>query len=106
MRCKRRKLKKPAMRREADCVMRRRFFDENAALLVTTNLDLIDALRRHAWLEVFVAQRDVFVRDCAVMLFGHALMEKLVAPYKAITAHMLVVPGNGCVQKPRDKHLA
>ena len=32
-----------------------------------------------------------FGSDAQVWLFGHALMEKLVAPRKAITAHVLVV---------------
>lgn len=62
-------------------------FDENAALLVTCDSSLLDALREHCWAEVFIDRRDVFWRDCNVHLFGHALMEKLVRPYKAITAH-------------------
>jgi hypothetical protein len=62
-------------------------FDENAALLVARSAGIVDALRQHRWHDVFVAQRAVFGRDWEVWLFGHALMEKLVAPYKAITAH-------------------
>lgn len=62
-------------------------FDENAALLVTSDGALLDALRGHRWREVFLARRAEFERHCEVWLFGHALMEKLVAPYKAITAH-------------------
>ncbi|MDB5794919.1 MAG: hypothetical protein JWR25_1298 [Noviherbaspirillum sp.] len=66
-------------------------FDENAALLVTRSSDLIDALRAHHWQEAFMARRAEFESVCEVWLFGHALMEKLVAPYKAITAHALPV---------------
>lgn len=62
-------------------------FDENAALLVTSDASLLDALRAHRWTEVFMERRDAFWRHCDVCLFGHALMEKLVRPYKAITAH-------------------
>jgi hypothetical protein len=62
-------------------------FDENAALLVTRSDELLAALRQHHWHEVFMARRADFQRDCEVWLFGHALMEKLVNPYKAITAH-------------------
>jgi hypothetical protein len=62
-------------------------FDENAALLVVTNTRLLDGLRAHRWPEVFHQRRDEFRRECEVWLFGHALMEKLVHPYKAITAH-------------------
>lgn len=62
-------------------------FDENAALLVVRDTALVDELRAHRWHEVFTARRDAFGRDCEIWLFGHALMEKLVNPYKAITAH-------------------
>lgn len=62
-------------------------FDENAVLLVVTNTGLLDALKAHRWSEVFLQRRDEFRQECEVWLFGHALMEKLVHPYKAITAH-------------------
>lgn len=63
-------------------------FDENTALLVTCDAELLDALRAHRWTEVFLDRRDDFWRVCDISLFGHALMEKLVRPYKAITAHV------------------
>ena len=70
-------------------------FDENAALLVVLdNMQgqaLADALRNHRWREAFVERAGLFGTAAQVWLFGHALMEKLVAPYKAITAHTLVV---------------
>ncbi|MYM29646.1 DUF3025 domain-containing protein [Duganella sp. CY15W] len=70
-------------------------FDENAALLVARdNADghaLIDALRAHRWQEAFLARRAQWGTDAQVWLFGHALMEKLVAPRKAMTAHTRIV---------------
>ena len=66
-------------------------FDENATLLVTSNQELVKALRAHEWEEVFIIRRDDFIQDCRIFLFGHALMEKLVTPYKAITGHAWVV---------------
>ena len=69
-------------------------FDENSALLaVTENVDghaLVQALRSHQWSQVFVGQREQFSTLAEVVLFGHAILEKLVRPYKAITAHTLV----------------
>lgn len=62
-------------------------FDENAALLVTRDVDLLEALRTHQWEQVFLQERDRFQAGTEIILFGHALMEKLVKPYKAITAH-------------------
>ena len=72
-------------------------FDENSALLVLRDSDagraLEAALRGHDWRGAFIAQRDKFGAggDAEVWLFGHALMEKLVAPRKAITAHTRVI---------------
>ncbi|MGH8809526.1 MAG: DUF3025 domain-containing protein [Noviherbaspirillum sp.] len=64
-------------------------FDENAALLVARDRALVEAFRAHRWHEIFVTRRAAFGRDLDIWLFGHALMEKLVTPYKAITAHAL-----------------
>jgi hypothetical protein len=66
-------------------------FDENAALIVTRDSGFPVALRGHRWRQVFVERRDSFWRDSDIWLFGHALMEKLVSPYKAITAHARVL---------------
>lgn len=74
-------------------------YDENSALLVVRDdaegAALVDALRNHRWREALVERAAMFGRDAEVWLFGHALMEKLVAPYKAITAHTRVVLAAG-----------
>ena len=70
-------------------------FDENAALLVVRDNEegraLVEDLRAHRWLAALYDKRALFGKDAEVWLFGHALMEKLVAPRKAITAHTRVV---------------
>ncbi|MES2743713.1 MAG: DUF3025 domain-containing protein [Pseudomonadota bacterium] len=70
-------------------------FDENAALLVVRDSAagqaLVAALRAHQWRDALLERRAAFEADAELWLFGHALMEKLVAPYKAITAHTRVV---------------
>ncbi|MDE2202202.1 MAG: DUF3025 domain-containing protein [Burkholderiaceae bacterium] len=62
-------------------------FDENALIFLHTD----DAPERHLtgfdWQRLFVQGRDRWGTSCAVLPFGHALLEKLVAPYKSITAH-------------------
>jgi hypothetical protein len=62
-------------------------FDENAALFITASPTLAAALHGHDWQHLFLQERISFQKNTEVCLFGHALMEKLVAPYKAITAH-------------------
>jgi hypothetical protein len=68
-------------------------FDENAALLVVgpDGAALVDALRAHQWQEALWERRAQWGRDVELWPFGHALMEKLVAPRKAITAHVRVL---------------
>jgi len=70
-------------------------FDENAALLlVRDDADghaLVEALRAHRWVEALWTRRAQWDDGAEPWLFGHALMEKLVAPRKAITAHTRVV---------------
>jgi hypothetical protein len=70
-------------------------FDENAAILVAEDSvagrALLAQLRGHEWHAAFVEQRAMFDGCAEVWSFGHALMEKLVKPYKAITAHTWVV---------------
>lgn len=66
-------------------------FDENAALIACADPAIADALRNHQWQELFITQRDTFGASWNVHLFGHALMEKLVQPFKAITAHAWII---------------
>lgn len=65
-------------------------FDENALLLLAPST-LWQALRARDWTALLVSQRAVWSHATAVT-FGHALTEKLVQPYKAITAHVLCLP--------------
>jgi hypothetical protein len=64
-------------------------FDENGALLRAPT-ELIDALRRRDWHALFLAKRAMWA-SARLVVFGHALMEKLMQPRKAITAHVWVV---------------
>ncbi|TFV96601.1 DUF3025 domain-containing protein [Oxalobacteraceae bacterium OM1] len=66
-------------------------FDENAAILVVRKAKWRELLRAHRWREALWESRDAFWEECHPLLFGHALMEKLVAPYKAITAHTWII---------------
>ncbi|WP_293780002.1 DUF3025 domain-containing protein [uncultured Oxalicibacterium sp.] len=70
-------------------------FDENAVLFVTSEPLFVEMLRQHRWQELFVMQRDVLMRQSRISLFGHALMEKLIKPYKAITGHVWAVLMDG-----------
>lgn len=70
-------------------------FDENAALLLVVDdaagRVLVDDLRAHRWHAALYERRAMFGPEAQLWLFGHALMEKLVAPRLAMTAHTRVV---------------
>lgn len=66
-------------------------FDENAVLLLSADPGIGAALRAHDWQQLFLNQRHLFESHTRIYLFGHALMEKLVEPYKAITGHAWVM---------------
>jgi len=66
-------------------------FDENAILFACSDAALGEALRAFDWHTLFVTRRADWGRVCEVQPFGHALLEKLVAPYKAVTAHAWIV---------------
>ncbi|CAM8670039.1 Protein of unknown function DUF3025 [Comamonadaceae bacterium] len=61
-------------------------FDENAALLMAPDA-LWDALAAKDWQALFGPLRPMWA-DATLVLFGHALLEKLVYPRKPITAHV------------------
>ena len=61
-------------------------FDENAAFLRAPQ-PLWDALLARDWRRLFVDLRPLWA-EAQLVLFGHALLEKLVQPRKPITAHV------------------
>ena len=61
-------------------------FDENILLLQASD-DLWHALQVRDWKKLFGELRDEW-QSAHVVTFGHALLEKLVTPYKSITAHV------------------
>ncbi|MEX8192657.1 DUF3025 domain-containing protein [Comamonas guangdongensis] len=64
--------------------------DENGGLLLAPQA-LCDALQQRRWQELFVQRRELWQR-ARFWPMGHALLEKLVRPRKAITAHAICVP--------------
>ena len=61
-------------------------FDENAAFLLAPQ-PLWDALVARDWQQLFVGLRPLW-QQAQLILFGHALLEKLVYPRKQVAAHV------------------
>ncbi len=66
-------------------------FDENALLFACADPVLSAALRGFDWQTLLVAGRGAWGARCEVRCFGHALLEKLIAPFKACTGHAWIV---------------
>ncbi|MFP8778558.1 DUF3025 domain-containing protein [Hydrogenophaga sp. RWCD_12] len=65
-------------------------FDENAVLLQAPDA-LWEALIAREWTRLFVDLRPLWAQ-ARLVGFGHALLEKLVAPYKSVTGHVYRAP--------------
>jgi hypothetical protein len=79
-------------------------FDENGAVLDAPPV-LWDALVARDWHRLFVTERARWA-EARLLLFGHALLEKLTAPRKGLTAHVLFAPGALQSIYPRDECIA
>ena len=67
-------------------------FDENVVLMHAPD-DVWAALQARDWLKLFVDLLEQW-QQVHLVLFGHALLEKLVTPYKSITGHVYRVDSN------------
>ena len=65
-------------------------FDENGAVLQAPEA-LWDALRSRDWQRLFIDLRPLW-GQARLVLFGHALLEKLVSPRKPMVAHVYQAP--------------
>jgi hypothetical protein len=65
-------------------------FDENVLVLAAPS-PVRQALIQRDWHALFVKHRQAWAL-AQVTVFGHALLEKLLKPYKAITAHVWLLP--------------
>lgn len=63
-------------------------FDESGLILVVQDDELVELLRTHRWREAFLTRRAAW-SEVRVYLFGHALLEKSLAPFPAMTAKCL-----------------
>ncbi len=61
-------------------------FDENVVLMHAPD-EVWAALQARDWLKLFVDLREQW-QHVHLVLFGHALLEKLITPYKSITGHV------------------
>lgn len=66
-------------------------FDESAVLFVSESLSAIEDLEQHNWRQLFVAERGRFEAQIVCVVIGHALLQKLMRPYKSVCGHTLAL---------------
>ncbi len=79
---------------------------DESGLLLAADEAACTALIRLDWDFLFGAQRARWGRDWMPFAFGHALIEKLQAPYKALTAAVVCVPLSGARVAQADEAAA
>jgi hypothetical protein len=65
--------------------------DESGLLLCCTDAGLVALLRARAWRTLFCERRDEVVRGMRPLVLGHGLAKKLLSPYRALTASVLII---------------
>jgi hypothetical protein len=66
-------------------------FDESGMIVACSEPELGDLLRGFRWKELFWSRRAEVTRAMRFLTFGHAIHEKAMWPYKALTARALIV---------------
>lgn len=66
--------------------------DEDGMIIAASDLALIELVRAFRWKELFVARRAEVQAHMRFYIFGHALHEKALAPYRGITAKAIFQP--------------
>jgi hypothetical protein len=73
-------------------------FDESGAIVWSSDSRFLQALARRDWTSAFRAQAEF-----GVLITGHALLEKFVAPYKSITAHVVLLHVDSEIRNPDEE---
>jgi hypothetical protein len=67
-------------------------FDEGGIVVAAADVELPALLRDFRWKELFWRRRAAVLRSMRFYVFGHAIYEKALEPYKGVTAKALIVP--------------
>lgn len=80
-------------------------FDESGAIVFSNHCKPLEALAQRLWTSTF--QNQDFQHQTQVLICGHAMLEKYLSPYKAMTAKALLVKVDSeAINLPRETLLA
>ncbi len=66
-------------------------FDEGGAVIVSSDVSLLELIREFKWKDLFWQRRDELEAKLACITFGHAMYEKGQAPYLGMTANCILI---------------
>ena len=79
-------------------------FDECGVIVFSSDEDLLQALAERRWTDAFL--REDFHSGTGLAICGHAMLEKYLTPYKAMTAKALLVHTDSRIHRmPRNNQL-
>jgi hypothetical protein len=79
-------------------------FDECGVIVFSNKRELLEALAQRRWSEAFLD--DSLHLSAGIAVVGHAILEKYLAPYKAMTAKALLIhTSEDFMLKPRSEQL-
>jgi hypothetical protein len=82
-------------------------FDEGGVIVACSEPELARLLREFRWQPLFWARRSEVIRAMRFFVFGHAIQEKALRPYKGLTAKALVIEvSDDFFRMPLDAQLA
>lgn len=67
-------------------------FDEGGALVACSDPELLDLIRAFRWQDLFWRARPRLLEGLRIVVFGHAVLEKALAPWPGITCKALLMP--------------
>ena len=65
--------------------------DESGVIVASADGELLDMVRGFRWHELFWTHRERVLASMRVIVFGHAMYEKALAPYVGLTAHAMLL---------------
>ena len=68
--------------------------DEGGALVACADPGLVSLVRAHRWKELFWERRESLRRAMRVVVIGHAVLEKALAPWPGVTCKAVFVPAD------------
>lgn len=74
--------------------------DESGMIVACSDIELRELWRTHQWRAAFWDRRDAVAERMRAVVIGHGLLTKLVAPFRGITAKVLLLALDGAALPP------